>query len=212
MPDRPALLFDLGGVLIDWNPRHLYRQVYGDAETEFFLRNVCTPEWNLALDGGRSFAEAIREKQASWPDYREAIEWWWSRWEEMLNGPVPGAVDLLTELKDLGQPLYALTNWSAETFPMARKHYPFLDWFQEIVVSGREGLVKPDPAIYKVAAERCGIPMAGTVFIDDATANVNAAKELGFDAIRFTGTGALRRELVARGYLPRRLEPVPAWS
>jgi len=212
VPDRPALLFDLGGVLIDWNPRHLYRQVYGDAETEFFLKNVCTPEWNLALDGGRPFSEAIREKQASWPEYRDAIDWWWSRWEEMLNGAIPGTVELLAELKALGHPLYALTNWSAETFPMARKHYAFLDWFREIVVSGREGLVKPDPAIYRLAAERCGIPMAGTVFIDDGLANVNAAKALGFDAIRFTGAVALRRELAGRGYLPGRMEPPPGWS
>jgi len=212
VPDRPAILFDLGGVLIDWNPRHLYRQVFGDAETEFFLANVCTPAWNLALDGGRPFAEAIREKQESWPDYREAIAWWWSRWEEMLHGTVPGSEEILSELKDLGQPLYALTNWSAETFPMARAHYPFLDDFREIVVSGREGLTKPDPAIYRLAAERCGIPMEGTVFIDDSKANVEAARILGFDAIRFTGAPALRRDLEVRGYLPKRMEPVPAWS
>ncbi|BDU72601.1 HAD family hydrolase [Mesoterricola silvestris] len=201
MPHRPAILFDLGGVLIDWDPRHLYRQVYGVEETEFFLANVCTPAWNLALDGGRPFAEAIREKQASWPDYREAIDWWWSRWEDMLNGPIPGTVEILEELKDLGLPLFALTNWSAETFPLARKHYPFLDWFQEIVVSGREGVVKPDPAIFRLAALRCGIPMEGSVFIDDSRANVDAAAALGFDAIRFTGAGALRRELEARGCL-----------
>jgi 2-haloacid dehalogenase len=208
----PAVLFDLGGVLIDWNPRYLYRQVFGDAETEFFLGNVCTPPWNLALDGGRPFAEAIREKQESWPDYREAIQWWKTRWEEMLNGPVPGSVEILKELKELGHPVYALTNWSAETFPLARKHYPFLDWFQEIVVSGQEGMVKPDPALYRLAAERCGIPMEGTVFIDDSKVNVDAARALGFDAIRFTGADRLRSDLVERGLLPRREKLIPVWS
>lgn len=201
MPLSRPILFDLGGVLIDWNPRYLYRKVYGEAETEFFLANVCTSEWNLALDAGRPFSEAIAEKQASWPEYHDAIAWWLTRWDEMLNGPIQGTVDILQELKAQGRPLYALTNWSAETFPGARARYDFLSWFREIVVSGEVGLVKPDPAIFRLAAEHCGFEPRDTVFIDDVKTNVDAAKALGFDTVRFTGPGPLRKSLKDRGLL-----------
>lgn len=202
MQEGPAFLFDLGGVLIDWNPRRLYRKVWGEAETEHFLAHVCTPEWNLALDGGRPFAEAIREKQEAWPDLREPIAWWGSRWEEMLGGPIQPSVDLLSELKDQGRPLYALTNWSAETFPTARTRFAFLGWFRDIVVSGQERLVKPDPALFRLAAERCGREPREIVFIDDSRTNVEAAAALGFQAVHFTGAGELRTDLARRGLLP----------
>jgi 2-haloacid dehalogenase len=198
---KKAILFDLGGVLIDWNPRYLYHQVYGAAETEFFLANVCTSSWNLAMDKGRPFAEAIPEKQKAWPEYHEAIQWWETRWEDMLKGPIPGTVELLAELKARDFPLYALTNWSAETFPLARERYDFLSWFREIVVSGEVGLVKPDPLIFQFAVERCGFQPGNTVFVDDVLANVEAARTLGFDAIPFTGAASLRRSLVERGLL-----------
>jgi 2-haloacid dehalogenase len=201
MPAKPAFLFDLGGVLIDWNPRYLYRKAYGEAETEFFLANVCTGAWNLALDGGRSFDEAILEKQASWPEYRDAIGWWKSRWEEMLAGPIQETVDILEEIKDGGFEIHALTNWSAETFPMARERFGFLSWFRTIVVSGEVRLVKPDPEIYRVTALRCGFEPENTVFIDDSAVNVAAAKAFGFQAIRFTGAEDLRRTLQERGWL-----------
>ena len=198
---KTAFMFDLGGVLIDWNPRYLYRPILGEAETEFFLDQVCTSPWNLELDAGRPFGEAIAEKQASWPQYREAIAWWETRWVEMLRGPIPGTVALLEELKDRGHALFALTNWSAQTFPIARERFGFLAWFRDIVVSGEEGMVKPDPAIYNLAAERCGLVPAATIFIDDSRVNVDAAQALGFDAIRFTGAAALRESLEERGLL-----------
>lgn len=201
MNQGPVILFDLGGVLIDWNPRRLYRKVWDEATTEHFLAHVCTPVWNLALDGGRPFAEAVQEKQAAWPEFREAIAWWDSRWEEMLGGPIQGTVDLLAELRNQGRPVFALTNWSAEKFPVAKARYDFLGWFRDIVVSGEERLVKPDPAIFRLAAARCGREPGDIVFIDDSRGNVEAARALGFQAIHFTGADALRTALKDQGLL-----------
>lgn len=195
---RP-IIFDLGGVLVDWNPRHLYRKVFPEPEMEFFLGHVCTGTWNLATDAGKPFLEAIREKQREWPAYEEAILWWRTRWEEMLAGPIQGTVDLLRELKENGHPVFALSNWSAETFPIARRRFEFLDWFQDILISGDVGLVKPDPAIFRLASRRFGVPMEGTVFIDDALPNVEAARALGFEGIHFTGAAPLRRALAWSG-------------
>lgn len=198
-PPRPAVLFDLGGVLVDWNPRHLYLKERGPAWTERFLAEVCTASWNLGLDAGKPFAQGIAEKQAEWPQFREEIGWWRSRWDEMLKGPIQATVDLLDDLRARGTDLHALTNWSAETFPLARARFGFLAWFRSIVVSGEVGLVKPDPAVYELARRGIGRAPDGILFIDDAEANVAAAARLGFDAVRFTGAAALRRELSRRG-------------
>jgi len=195
-----AVLFDLGGVLIEWNPRHLYRPLFADAaEMERFLAVVCDAEWNRGIDAGRTFAEAIRERQAEFPEYAEYIGFWHSRWTGMLKGELPGTVAILRELKDLRIPLYALTNWSAETFPAAREQFAFLAWFDRIVVSGEVGLAKPDRAIFDLAVRECGLVPAQTVFIDDVQANVDAALDLGFDALLFTGAEPLRRALALRG-------------
>ena len=197
-----AVLFDLGGVLIDWNPRHLYRPLFADeAEMERFLLEVVDPKWNQQIDAGRPFAEAIRERQAEVPEYAEFIGMWFSRWKDMLNGEIPGTVAILRELKDLGRPLYALSNWSAETFPIARERFGFLAWFDRIVVSGEAGVAKPDREIFELAISRCGLVPAETVFIDDAPANIETARALGFDAVLFTGAEALRRALAERRML-----------
>jgi len=201
VPTQKTILFDLGGVLIDWNPRYLYRQIYGEAETEFFLANVCTAQWNLAIDAGRPFAEAVAERQLSWPEYREAILWWETRWSDMLKGPIPETVDLLRQVKDRGHRLFALTNWSGETFHIARERFEFLTWFEDIVVSGEVKLVKPDPAIFRLAQARCGFTPEGTLFIDDSPGNVDAARSLGYDGIHFKGAEALRLSLLERGCL-----------
>jgi len=198
-----AILFDLGGVLIDWNPRHLYRDLFADeAEMERFLAEVVHADWNKEIDAGRPFAEAIRERQAEVPQYAEFIGMWFSRWKDMLHGEIPGTVAILRELKDLGRPLYALSNWSAETFPLARERFGFLAWFRRIVVSGEVGLAKPDRAIFELAARQCALVPGRTVFIDDVQANIDVALSLGYDAIRFTGAGALRQALAERGLLP----------
>ncbi|MDR3669217.1 MAG: HAD family phosphatase [Holophaga sp.] len=197
---RRAILFDLGGVLLDWDPRHVYRSLFADeADMERFLAVVCHADWNRRIDAGRPFAEAILERQREVPEFAELIGFWRSRWEGMLKGEIPGTVAILRELKDLGVPLYALSNWSAETFPIARARFGFLAWFERIVVSGEEGLAKPDPALFQRAIERCGLVPARTLFIDDSPANIEVALGLGFDPILFTGAQPLREALAARG-------------
>jgi 2-haloacid dehalogenase len=199
-----AVVFDLGGVLIDWNPRYLYRQLFdGDeAAMEGFLRDITTQEWNARQDGGRTWAEAVAELVDRHPEQRDLILAYRERWDEMLGGPIAGTVDVLRELRDDGVPLYALTNWSAETFPLARERFEFLGWFRGLVVSGEIRLVKPDPAIFHHLLERFGLDAATTLFIDDHEPNVLAAQALGMHAIRFRDPAHLRTELTDLGLLP----------
>jgi 2-haloacid dehalogenase len=197
-----AVVFDLGGVLIDWNPRHLYRKLFEDeAKMERFLSEVCSPVWNVTLDAGMSFDEGIAELLRRHPDESHLIRAWKERWEEMLGGAIEGAVALLDELHAAGMPLYALTNWSAETFPIGRRHFPFLERFRDIVVSGQEKIVKPDPRIFELLVRRTGVAPERTVFIDDGERNVAAAARLGFRAVRFTDPESLRASLTALGAL-----------
>jgi 2-haloacid dehalogenase len=199
-----AVVFDLGGVLIDWDPRHLYRKLLADeAAVEEFLAIVCTPEWNAELDRGRPFAEGVAELVERHPEHAAAIAAYHERWPEMVAGDIPGTVEVLAELRAAGVPLYALTNWSAETFAITRGRFEFLEWFDGLLVSGEERVTKPDPAIFQLLLDRFGLDPTATVFVDDSEANVAAARRLGFDAIRFTGHEELRRELVARRLLPR---------
>jgi 2-haloacid dehalogenase len=199
-----AMVFDLGGVLIDWDPRHLYRKLLADeAAVEEFLATVCTPEWNAELDRGRPFAEGVAELVERHPEHAAAIAAYHERWPEMVAGDIPGTVEVLAELRAAGVPLYALTNWSAETFAITRGRFEFLEWFDGLLVSGEERVTKPDPAIFQLLLDRFGLDPTATVFVDDSEANVAAARRLGFDAIRFTGHEELRRELVARRLLPR---------
>ena len=200
---RPtAVVFDLGGVLVDWDPRYLYRQLFDDAEEmESFLAEVTTAEWNAHQDAGRPWAEAVELLVTEYPERRELIEAFHRRWPEMLAGEVPGTVDVLADLRAAGVRLIALSNWSAETFPFARARFEFLAWFEGIVISGDVGVNKPDRRIFDHLTERFGIDPAAAVFIDDSPANVHAAEALGFRAIRFTNAAALRRELTRLGLL-----------
>jgi 2-haloacid dehalogenase len=191
-----AVVFDLGGVLIDWNPRHLYRKLFEDeAQMERFLTEICSPAWNVSLDAGKPFDEGIAELSRRHPEQAHLIGAWKSRWEEMLSGAIDGSVAILEELHANGVTLHALTNWSAETFPMGRQRFPFLERFRTILVSGEEKLVKPDPRIFQILIERTGVVPERTVFIDDSQKNADAAAGLGFHAIRFTDAGALRLHL-----------------
>ena len=196
------IIFDLGGVLIDWNPRNLYKKIFASTEEmEWFLNTVCTTQWNTQQDAGRPFAKGLAVIKEKYPKYAAQIDDYFNRWDEMLGGPVKSAVAVLKDLKDKGCPLYALTNWSAETFPIARAKYDFLNWFDGIVVSGEERLVKPDPAIYARLLKRYQLHSSNCLFIDDNAANVSEAAHLGFETILFTGGDALRAELIRRGIL-----------
>lgn len=202
---RPtAVVFDLGGVLIDWNPRYLFRSVFrgDDVAMEQFLGEVATPEWNAEQDRGRSWADGLALLVDRHPEHRAAIEAYGTRWLETIGGPIEPTVAVLSDLRRAGRVrLLALTNWSAETFALARPQFAFLEWFEGIVVSGDERVIKPDPAIFRILVERHGLDPAGTVYVDDVAANVRAAAALGFDAIEFATATELRLELARRGLL-----------
>jgi 2-haloacid dehalogenase len=195
-----AVVFDLGGVLIDWDPRYLYRKLLADeAAVEEFLATVCTPEWNVEQDRGRPFADGVAELVERHPVHAAAITAYHERWTETLGGDIPGTVELLAELRETGVPLYALTNWSAETFGIARERFEFLAWFDGVLVSGEERMVKPDPAIFRLLLDRFGLDPETTFYVDDSPANVAAAGRLGFDAVPFADPEQLRRDLAERG-------------
>jgi 2-haloacid dehalogenase len=203
VPRPTTVVFDLGGVLIDWDPRHLYRQLFDDPdEMESFLAKVTTAEWNGHQDAGRPWAEAIEILVAEHPERRELIEAFRRRWPEMLAGEIPGTVDVLAELRAARVRLVALSNWSAEMFPVALERFDFLAWFEGIVISGEVGVNKPDRRIFEHLAQRFGIEPEEAVFVDDSAANIDAATDLGFCAIHFTGVTALRPALVRLGLLP----------
>ncbi|MCP4306541.1 MAG: HAD family phosphatase [bacterium] len=198
--DIKAIVFDLGGVLIDWNPRHMYRTVFEDeAEMEHFLGEIATLEWNSQHDAGVRWADGVAQLSEQHPEYAGLIEMYMTRWTEMLNGPIDGTVAILAELKKAGYEVHALTNWSSETFPIALERYDFLGWFEDIVVSGDEKIIKPDPRIYEILLERVGRNAYECVFIDDSPANIEAARKLGLVGIPFHSPEQLAGELAALG-------------
>ncbi len=199
-----AVVFDLGGVLIDWDPRYLYRKLFDDAdEMEWFLANVVTREWNARQDVGRPFHDAIEELVVRHPGHAPLIRAYLERWPEMLGGPITENVGILADLRAAGVPLYALTNWSAETFPLARATFEFLGWFRGIVVSGEELIGKPDPRIFRALLARFDLEPELVVFVDDLPDNVEQARRLGMDAIRYTTPHELRQALRELGLLER---------
>jgi 2-haloacid dehalogenase len=203
MNSKQALAFDLGGVLIDWNPRHLYRKMFnGDEEAmERFLSEICTSEWNARQDAGRSFAEATEELISRHPAQAVLIRAFFDRWPEMVAGAIEKTVEILAELKGAGHEIYALSNWSAETFPHARKRFEFLGWLDFTVISGEIGLAKPDREVFDFLLEKTGRRAGEIIFIDDSQVNVAAAREFGFDVIHFRSPEQLRDELANRGIL-----------
>jgi len=200
---RPTTVtFDLGGVLIDWNPRYLYQKLFDDeAEMERFLAEVTTQEWNAAQDAGRPWSEAVEVLTAKFPDHRDLIDAYHTRWPEMLGEAIHGTVAILDELRARGVRLYALSNWSAETFPVALERYPFLGWFDGIVISGEVGAAKPDVRIFQELIDRHEIEPSETVFVDDNEPNVTAAAAMGFIALRFHDAERLREDLEGLGLL-----------
>jgi 2-haloacid dehalogenase len=192
-----AIIFDFGGVLIDWDPRYLYRRYFPEEPeaVESFLAEINFYEWNAQQDKGRPFAQGIAELSAQFPQHAQLIQAYFDCWEDSLGGPIDGTVDLLRKLKQNGYPLYALSNWSAETYPRARHKYPFFDLFDEVILSGTVKLNKPDPAIFKLLLTKTGYLASECLLIDDSRPNIDTANELGFVTIHFTSPSQLQTEL-----------------
>jgi 2-haloacid dehalogenase len=199
-PAIDAVVFDLGGVLIDWNARYLYRALLPDEDAiEAFLTEIGFAEWNLALDAGSDWDEAVEWLASRHPERRELIETFRDRWEETVGGPIEPVVEILDELQEAGLRTFALSNWSRRTFDIAAPRFPFLAGFDGVLISGDVGLIKPDPRIYRELLGRNGLDPRRTVFIDDSPVNVDGASRLGIVGVRYTDPVALRSALSALG-------------
>lgn len=198
---KPAIIFDVGGVLVDWKREHLYEKMFaGDEEgMKYFLNEVCSLEWNAIMDTGYPYAKAIEERVEQYPVYEKYIRAYWTRWEEMITGVISGTVNILASLREQGYTLAVLSNWSSETHARVYKQFEFLHWFDEVVISAQVGLVKPDPAIFHLLLDRLQRLAGECLFIDDTLTNVQAASELGFQGIHFTSPEQLRDELAKCG-------------
>lgn len=198
-----TIIFDLGGVLIDWNPDYLYEKIFSDPEQrKWFYENVCTPDWNEEQDAGRGLQKATELLISQFPEHEENIRHYYGRWTEMLKGPIQGTVEVFKELKDSGRyKIYALTNWSQETFPVALERFDFLHWFDGRLVSGEEMTRKPFPDIYEKLIQRFSIDPTKALFTDDNLRNLKPAEEIGMKTIHFINPDQFRIELVKLGLL-----------
>jgi 2-haloacid dehalogenase len=194
---QPALVFDFGGVLIEWDPRHLYRKVFnGDMQAvETFLLESKFMEWNIQQDAGRPFSEAVDEYCIRMPQYCELIRLYDQRYEESIKGPDWHTVEILQELKKAGYPLYGLSNWPAEKWRLVRPKYEFFGWFDHILISGEVMLAKPDPRIFSLFLEQVGRPAEQCLYIDDSLQNIRVSGQMGFQTIHFRSAIQLREEL-----------------
>ncbi|MBQ9893161.1 MAG: HAD family phosphatase [Bacteroidales bacterium] len=199
-----TLIFDYGGVLVDWNPHYMLDKYFGSVEkAEWFIQNICNSEWNNETDAGKPYDQAVAELSARYPEWKEAIEAYRDHWIDMMNGEVPGMYDLLKELKDNGYRILGLTNFSSETFSQIRYTYRIFSLIEGMVVSAEEFLIKPDPELYRVLIRRFGLDVRECIFIDDKLPNVLAAEALGIKGIQFKGPEALRKSLNAEGITVR---------
>lgn len=201
MTDK-TIIFDLGGVLLDWDPRYLYREVFPEeTEMEYFLSEICSPSWNAKMDAALSFEEGISELLPVYPEYAEQIRLYHTRWSDMLRGEISESVALLGELEEAGSKLAGLSNWPWEKYLMIKDQYQFLAWLDPLVISGEVGVSKPSPAIYHILLQKLGVPAGDCIFVDDMPENITAAAQLGFETIHFSSAENLRSELVGRGFL-----------
>ena len=200
-----CVIFDVGRVLFDWDLRHLFAKLIADErELDWFVTNVVTPQWHFQHDAGRPLAAMVPERKAEFPDQAALIDAYATRFNETIPGPVPGSLELVERLDAAGVPLFAITNFGHEFWEAFRPTQPVFDRFRDIIVSGTEKLMKPDPAIYALAIERFGIDPAGALFVDDVAANVAGAESAGIAGHLFGGAAGLERDLVARAYLTGR--------
>ncbi len=192
------IIFDIGGVLLDWNPRYLYRQIFSEEEEmEFFLQEVCPFSWNLTMDKGKTFAEGVKERQALYPQYAHEIEIYNTRWMEMVPSEIHETVTMLQELQAAGYPTYVLSNFPVEKFEQIYARFAFMHHFNGKVVSGYEHTLKPEPFIYQILLERYNLKAEECVFIDDNADNIATAARLGFATIRFENPTQVKEELEA---------------
>lgn len=198
-----SVIFDVGHVLYDWEPRALYERLFDDEQAlDAFLRDVATREWHFQHDAGRPFAETSAELSAAYPEHAEMIALWGPRFGEQIPGPIAGMIELVEELDARGVPLFAITNFSGEFFaPFRQREAALFERFRDIVVSGDEKMVKPDPAIYHLALKRFGVAAASTIFIDDNAANIAGAESVGIRGHHFRDAATLRTELEQVGLL-----------
>ncbi|WP_432768598.1 MAG: HAD family phosphatase [Sphingopyxis sp.] len=197
-----CVIFDVGRVLFDWDLRHLFGKLIADPqELDWFVTNVVTPQWHFQHDAGRPLAEMLPELKAQFPRHGALIDAYAARFNETIPGPVPGSLELVKRLDAAGVPLFAITNFGHEFWEAFRPTQPVFDRFRDIIVSGTEKLMKPDPAIYRLAIARFGIDPAGALFIDDVAANVAGAESVGIAGHRFVDASTLERALLAQGYL-----------
>lgn len=203
MENIKAIIFDLGNVLIDWNPDYVFDKLFEDKEQKkHFFQNICTMDWNEQQDAGRSIKEATEELVVKFPEWKEYIEAYYGKWKEMLGGPIHDTVEIFRQIKASGNyKLYALTNWSAELFPIALELYEFLHWFDGRVVSGEEKMRKPHPEFYHLLLNRYGLKPHETLFIDDSHRNIKAADEIGINCIHFRSPQQLKEDLLSKGIL-----------
>lgn len=196
-----TIIYDLGGVLIDWNPLYVFENYFATTEQRnYFFAHICTNAWNEEQDAGRSLADGTELLVQQYPEWETAIRDYYGRWEEMLRGPIQDSVEVFARLRSTGQyRFYALTNWSAELFPIALQRYDFLHWFDGRVVSGEEKTRKPFPEIYQCLLHRYKVAAADALFIDDNERNVNAARELGITSIHFQNAAQLEHDLELLG-------------
>ena len=200
---QPAIVFDFGGVLIEWDPRNLYRKIFNDdmQAVESFLRESKFMEWNIHQDAGRPFSEAVDEFCSRMPQYCELIRLYDQRYEEAISGPIWPTVELLRLLKQAGYPLYGLSNWPSEKWQLVRPKYDFFGLFDDILISGDVKLAKPDPRIFSLFLEQTGLQAEQCLYIDDSPHNIQVASQMGFQTIQFQSTEQLRAELCQRGIL-----------
>jgi len=195
------VIFDFGGVLVDWNPRYLYRDYFGnESEMENFLHTVCTDEWNVEQDRGRSLAEGSRVLQEKFPEFHSLIQLYYDKWEVMLHSDIPETVSLLYQLKEKYK-IFGLTNWSIETISIAYQRFSFFKEFNGIVVSGEEKMIKPDKKLYHLLLDRYHLKAENSIFIDDNLKNIKAADEIGMIAIHFENPSQLEAKLRSIGAL-----------
>jgi 2-haloacid dehalogenase len=196
-----TVVFDLGGVLIDWNPEYVYRELIPDEkQRKWFFQHVCTSDWNEEQDAGRPLQEGTEILVRAFPEHEKNIRAFYGRWQDMLGGPIPGSVEILKHLREKTDTrLYALTNWSAETFPIALNIFDFLHWFDGRLVSGEEKTRKPFPDIYQKLIERFNIDPLSSIYVDDNVRNIFPARELGFTTIHFIDPGQFKFELQKKG-------------